>query len=116
MADVYDQSRTAEIYGSTIALLLLASVAVVLRIVCRKISAAPFWWDDWTIIGALVIPAYPSKVLVMVLSYADISIQVLYYGLTACYWVQTAAGGLGRHTVAVGGPVNEHTSVIFYKV
>ena len=42
-------------------------------------------------------------------------IKVLYYGLTICYWIQAGAGGLGRHTEAVGGPVDHRTLLRYGK-
>ena len=52
--DAYYQSRTPGVYGGTITLITVAAIAVVLRLTARKISAATFWWDDWTLVVALV--------------------------------------------------------------
>ena len=52
--DAYYQSRTPAVYGGTITLITVAAIAVVLRLTARKISAANFWWDDWTLVVALV--------------------------------------------------------------
>ena len=57
--DAYYQSRTAGVYGGTISLLIIAAIAVVLRLTARRISAANFWWDDWTLVIALVSLAGP---------------------------------------------------------
>ena len=57
--DAYYQSRTAGVYGGTISLLIIAAIAVVLRLTARRISAANFWWDDWTLVIALVSLAEP---------------------------------------------------------
>lgn len=54
MSTVYQQSRIGEIYGGTITLTVIATIAVILRLIARKISSASFWWDDWTILIALV--------------------------------------------------------------
>lgn len=56
--DVYDQSRTAEVFGGTISLIILASVAVAARLAARKISVAGLWWDDYVIVLALVRSAF----------------------------------------------------------
>lgn len=48
------QSLTAPLYGITATLLAVATIAVVLRLFARKLSKASFWWDDWTIMAALV--------------------------------------------------------------
>ena len=54
MSSFYHQSRTPEIYGSTITLTIVATAAVGLRLASRRISSATYWWDDWAIIVALV--------------------------------------------------------------
>ena len=48
------QSLTGPLYGITATLLAVATIAVVLRLFARKLSTASFWWDDWTIVAALV--------------------------------------------------------------
>lgn len=52
--DVYYQSQTLAIYGGTISLIILATIAVAARLAARKISAAKLWWDDLVIVVALV--------------------------------------------------------------
>ena len=52
--DIYYQSRTSGVYGGTISLIIVAAIAVALRLTARSISAANFWWDDWTLVIALV--------------------------------------------------------------
>lgn len=42
--------------------------------------------------------------------------QILYYGLSSCYWLMTRTYGLGLHSYGVGGPVDRETVVGFYKV
>ena len=54
MSDIYYKTRTGQLYGLTIALIVVTTVVVVLRLVARKISAVGFGWDDWTIVLALV--------------------------------------------------------------
>ena len=54
MPSINNQNLTAEIFGITGALLFLSSLAVALRIISRRLSSASFWWDDGTIIAALV--------------------------------------------------------------
>ena len=53
MSSYYDQSRTEELYGGTITLTIIATIAVVLRFASRRISQASYWWDDWAIVIAL---------------------------------------------------------------
>ena len=47
-------SYKAAIQGSTSATWALAFIAVMLRFTARRLSKAGFWYDDWTIIPALV--------------------------------------------------------------
>lgn len=51
------QTRVHEILGAVTTLIFLATVAVVLRFIARGIQAAPYGWDDWLILFALVRPA-----------------------------------------------------------
>ena len=52
--DAYYQSRASEVYGTTITLEALATIAVIARLVSRKLSVAKYWWDDLTIVLAWV--------------------------------------------------------------
>ena len=52
--DIDNQSRISEVYGGTISLIVLATVLVVARLFARRVSVAKLWWDDYTIIAALV--------------------------------------------------------------
>ena len=51
---IYTQARVSQVYGGTISLVVAATLAVALRLLARKISAAKFWWDDWILVLALV--------------------------------------------------------------
>lgn len=53
-SDAYYQTRVPDLYAATITLAILQTIAVVARFAARKISAANFWWDDYTIVVALV--------------------------------------------------------------
>lgn len=94
MPDVYNQSRQPALYATTAVLLCLVTIAVFLRMLVRRKSAARFWWDDYTIALAMI----------------------LYYLLTICYWLQAILGGSGLHTVGAGGPVDAAMQVKFQKV
>ncbi|KAI4224119.1 MAG: hypothetical protein L6R36_004904 [Xanthoria steineri] len=48
------QNRVHEILGAVTTLIFLATVAVVLRFIARGLQAAPYGWDDWLILFALV--------------------------------------------------------------
>lgn len=55
-SNAYHQTRVPDLYAATITLAVLQTIAVVARFAARKISAANFWWDDYTIVLALVRP------------------------------------------------------------
>lgn len=52
--EAYHESRTSDIYGSTITMVVAATIAVALRLYARRLSVAKFWWDDWMLVLALV--------------------------------------------------------------
>lgn len=111
--EAYYESRTSDLYGGTIALVGAATIAVALRIVARRISAAKFWWDDWNLVLALV--------RTETVSFGEarmrlIWFQIFDYGLSICYWLQAMHGGLGRHSEAYGGPVSERQFEVYFKV
>ena len=49
-----DVSIAWKVWLGSIVSVVAATVAVVLRLIARRLSAAPFWWDDWTIVASLV--------------------------------------------------------------
>lgn len=53
-SNAYYQTRVPDLYAATISLAVLQTIAVVARLAARKISAANLWWDDYTILLALV--------------------------------------------------------------
>ena len=112
MSSSLEQSRAGEVYGATITLTIVASLAVTLRFVSRKISQAPYWWDDWAIVAALVSARW-LRLFERTILIGD---QILDYGLTTCYWLMTRKYGLGHHSSEVGGPVHQDTVVSFFKV
>lgn len=42
--------------------------------------------------------------------------QICDYGLNVCIWSQVKHAGLGRHTIAYGGPVSESQTEIYFEV
>lgn len=42
------------IYVGTITTIVPATIVVVIRFIARYVAKAGFWWDDYTIVGALV--------------------------------------------------------------
>ena len=55
-------SQTKEIYGAVTTITIIATVAVILRIVARKKSEASLSYDDYSIVLALVsiLPFHPG--------------------------------------------------------
>jgi len=49
-----DDSVAWKAWLGSVVSVALATIAVAARLLARKMSAAPFWWDDWTIIASLV--------------------------------------------------------------
>lgn len=47
-------NRQPLILRFTVALTVLATVGVLMRVWARRLSGARFWWDDWTIVVALM--------------------------------------------------------------
>ena len=48
------QNTTRLLIAVTVALMALATMAVVLRLLSRRVSALTYWWDDTAILAALV--------------------------------------------------------------
>lgn len=61
--ELFFQTRTSQIYGGTISLIVLAILAVALRLYARSITRAKLWWDDWILVLALVKNKSPSRAL-----------------------------------------------------
>ena len=49
-----DDSVAWKVWLGSVVSVGLATLAVAARLIARKISAAPFWWDDYTILISLV--------------------------------------------------------------
>lgn len=63
------QSRSAEVIGASVPLLILPTAAVALRLLSRWISRAGFWWDDLTIVLACFLCWGPNIVNLVSLRY-----------------------------------------------
>ena len=48
------QSRVPEVYGATITLEVVATIALIARLVSRKLASTKYWWDDLSIVLAWV--------------------------------------------------------------
>ncbi|KAL9032526.1 MAG: hypothetical protein Q9214_007933, partial [Letrouitia sp. 1 TL-2023] len=55
-------SREPQILGASITLLVLPTVAVLLRLLSRWLSGAGYWLDDYTIILAMIFSWGPNIV------------------------------------------------------
>ena len=75
-----NDSQSSRIIGTCVTLIVISTIVVALRFVARHLSRAGLWWDDWTILAALITS----------------------YGANIC----TLAGipiGFGRHVGSFGG-------------
>ena len=52
--ETLQQNQSRRVYAVTITGYCVAILAVVLRLVARKVTKARFWWDDFLIAMALV--------------------------------------------------------------
>lgn len=48
------QTRVPEIYAAVITVTVACTIAVFLRFLCRRMVKAGLWWDDWTMLAALL--------------------------------------------------------------
>ena len=62
MAENIYATKTKKLVGANIVLILLSGIAVALRFWSRKISRVGFWYDDYTILLALL-PAWMMPML-----------------------------------------------------
>lgn len=47
-------SYTPLIVGINLFLTIIATLAIILRVISRKLADAGFWWDDWLALAAWV--------------------------------------------------------------
>ena len=62
MAENIYATKTGKLIGANVVLILLSGIAVALRFWSRKISRVGFWYDDYTILLALL-PAWVMPML-----------------------------------------------------
>ena len=62
MAENLYATKTGKLIGANVVLILLSGIAVALRFWSRKISRVGFWYDDYTILVALL-PAWMMPML-----------------------------------------------------
>lgn len=53
-SNAYHQTRVPDLYTATITLAVLQTITVIARFAARRIPAVNIWWDDYTIVLALV--------------------------------------------------------------
>ena len=63
LSEVYYENRAPALLGGTIALQTLSTIIVALRFLSRRTAHIHFWWDDWTIVPALV-RCFPYEILI----------------------------------------------------
>ena len=51
---IYDESAEWKVLLGSILSVVLATTVVALRLLARRLSDAPYWWDDYTICSSLV--------------------------------------------------------------
>ncbi|KAL8868716.1 MAG: hypothetical protein Q9174_004804 [Haloplaca sp. 1 TL-2023] len=85
-----DDSLAWRVWVGSVVSVALATVFVALRLLARRISSASFWWDDYTIIAALVTQ----------------------WGMGISRWIPLVNWYYGHHTVYVG----PHNLMEFRKV
>lgn len=51
-----------KVWVGSCAAIVLATTAVIARLLARRISAASYWWDDATIVLALVLDTFSCSV------------------------------------------------------
>ena len=49
-----NDSQAPRIIGTCVTLIIISTISVALRFLARRLSRAGLWWDDWTMLGALV--------------------------------------------------------------
>ncbi|KAL9068514.1 MAG: hypothetical protein Q9161_006163 [Pseudevernia consocians] len=59
------ENRNGDILGASLTLLLLPTVTVTLRLLSRWISRAGFWWDDATVILAMLFAWGPCIIMIL---------------------------------------------------
>ena len=54
VSEIHDESAEWKVLLGSILSVILATTVVALRLVARRLSDAPYWWDDYTICSSLV--------------------------------------------------------------
>ena len=109
-----DDSLAWKVWIGTIVSVVSATVAVAARLLARKISAAPFWWDDWTIIASLVsmpLNQCPPR-FTHFRGGSLLLLQAVQWGMGIQRWIILLHYNYGHHAVYVGA----HRLMLFQKV
>ena len=86
-------SRQPIVLGATLAMTIIASSGVFLRVVARLLSRTPFWWDDYFAFAALLTSYMTDS--------CNFAGEILQTSPTAISIINNRSGlhyGLGRHT------------------
>lgn len=87
------QSRVGDIHAAVITVSGLCTIAVALRFICRRLVKAQLWWDDWTILAALVSNEFSMRGKTCV----DEIRQLVEWSLSAVLFYETKDLNFGRH-------------------
>lgn len=103
--------RGSQVVGVSIAMIILSTHAVAFRLWSRKTSKAGLWWDDWTILIALVSSSLTDDAYWIQSSNLFIH-KPFAIGICALsiYWVSI---GFGRHSDQVKGPATSILLAMF---
>ena len=110
-----DASQQPRIIAASVVLIAISTVAVALRFLSRMVSKAGLWWDDWTMLAAMVrvlttLPCRMRRLIatVFLLGCAHLHDNLLAYPTSLCIVCLTkslyvaAHYGFGRHAAAEG--------------
>ena len=92
------ESRESTVLGSIITLLILSTLAVMLRMMARRVSAMMFGIDDVLIVLALVSDSYPQSTFPGIYPVLKFVIQVAAYGNDIILLVAVRFG-YGKHAI-----------------
>ena len=85
------------IYVGIITTIVPATIVVILRYIARYVARAGLWWDDYTIVAALVSTQAFSILQKDMKMLRVVSEWIINWALAAVRWVQIAEYGLGQH-------------------
>ena len=109
------QSRVDRIYAAVVTCSVLCTIAVVLRFICRRLVRARLWWDDWSILAALVVECtYSQSQILLSKKYKhgdESSYAISGFGLNACRGLSSLISN-GEALISIGSL----SAVLLYEV